>query len=223
MDDDIFQSQTVLFTESIRDCFRDMLGAEIVLDNTQVREQTFAPSRPMLAMIHFTGPVQGDYVLNLEEATAARLIGAWSEGMEATDLRELRPDFGGMLKEVLNTAVGMAIPKLEEVYGRLTYHPPMIVYGDLDGPPIPSGTLTLGADAGPIDCCFVLDKAGTDAERMLVQAMEDLRKARAECDSCYRVLHELVDRPPDGRVLAQLVESARHLLEEAEGELKLNV
>jgi CheY-specific phosphatase CheX len=214
MDNELLISQSVLFSESVRDCFRDMLGAEIVLDSSNVLVSPFSPSRPMVALIHFTGAVQGDYVLSLEEETAAKLIGAWSEGMDANELKGLRPDFGGMLKEVLNTAVGMAIPKVEDEFGRLTYHPPMIVYGSLDTPNIPCGTLTLGAEAGLIDCTFVLDKAGTDAEKMLLQAMDDLRRARQECDSYHKVLQRLTEQPSGGLIIDELIQSAKLLLEE---------
>jgi len=192
MNHEILSCQTAHFTECVRDCFRDMLGMEIVLDNSKVDDHPFAPKRPMVALIHFTGLVQGDFVLNLEEETAARLIGAWSEGMGVSAIKELRPDYGGLLKEVLNTAVGMAIPALEEKFARLMYHPPLVVYGEMDPPSVPSCTLTLRSGAGPIDCCFVLDMAGDDAEKKLIKVMEDLDRARQEMSNCYKLLSELV-------------------------------
>ncbi|MBK8802929.1 MAG: hypothetical protein IPN71_12925 [Fibrobacteres bacterium] len=192
MSHEFLSSHTARFAECVRDCFRDMLGTEIVLDGSVCDDHPFAPRRPVVVMIHFTGRIQGDYVINLEEETASGLIGAWSEGMAPSELKELRKEFGGLLKEVLNTAVGMAIPLVEEKYGRLTYHPPMVFYGELDPPDVPSGTMTLRSGAGSIDCCLVLDMAGDDLEQKLVRVMEDLDKAKEEMAICYRVLAELI-------------------------------
>jgi CheY-specific phosphatase CheX len=192
-----------------------MLGVESLVDGDSYKESSFAPSRLVLAMLHFTGPVEGDFVLGLEEETGARLIGAWSEGMSPEELRAARPDFGGMLKELLNTAVGMAIEVLERSVGRLTYHPPMIVYGEIDPPNLPSGTISLPSAAGTIDCTFVIDMAGNESERMLRQAVEDLRKARAEVAVCHRVLADLVSCTRRLDVPSPLLEEAEVVLREA--------
>jgi CheY-specific phosphatase CheX len=214
MNHEILSRQTTLFTECVRDCFRDMLGMEIVLDSSKFDDHPFAPKRPMIALIHFTGLAQGDFVLNLEEETAVRLIDAWSAGMGASAIRELRSEFGGMLKEVLNTAVGMAIPALEEKFGRLMYHPPLVVYGEMDPPSVPSGTLTLRSGAGLIDCCFVLDMAGDDAEKKLIKVMEDLDNARQEMSNCYKLLRELVAQSHGAVVDPALLRDAEMVLSE---------
>lgn len=214
MGHEFLSGQTAKFTDSIRDCFRDMLGIEMVLDSSQFDERPFAPRRPMVAMIHFTGRIQGDYVINLEEETAAGLIGAWTDDMPVAVLKELRGEFGGLFKELLNTAVGMSIPSLEEKYGRLTYHPPLVIYGELDAPVIPSSTLTLRSGSGNIDCCVVLDMAGDEVEKRLVEVMEDLKQARHEVQVCYRILEELVS--PDHRTTLDpaLLKSAEEVMED---------
>lgn len=217
MNHEFLAGQTARFTECVRGCFRDMLGAEIVLDDSVCEDRPFSPRRPMVALIHFTGLVQGDYVINLEEETAARLIGAWSEGMAQGALKELRGEFGGLFKELLNTAVGMAIPSLEEKFGRLTYHPPMLFYGELDPPEVPSGTLTLRSESGLIDCCLVLDMAGDDPEKKLIQVMEELERARKEVGVCYRVLAELVSPSHRNTVDPALVAEAETVLKEVGG------
>jgi len=214
MDEARLSALTLRFAECVRDCFRDMLGIEIAVQENAVQVSDFAPLYSTVVLIHFTGPMQGDYALSLDETTAARLIGAWSEGMDASELRTLRGEFGGMLKEFLNTAVGMAIPALEEIVGRLTYHPPMIVYGELDTPAIPSGNLVLEAEAGPIACSLVLDAAGTDAERMLLQAVADLRKARREVETCTRVLSDMLQQSRVGSLPPVVLEEAERVLDE---------
>ncbi len=214
MDETRLSALTLRFTECVRDCFRDMLGIEIAMQERAVEIRDFAPACSTVVLIHFTGPMQGDYALSLDETTAARLIGAWSDGMGASELRALRGDFGGMLKEFLNTAVGMAIPALEDIVGRLTYHPPMIVYGELDTPAIPSGNLVLESDAGPIWCSLVLDAAGTDAERMLLQAVADLRKARREVETCARVLTDMLQQSRAGSLPPVVLEEAERVLDE---------
>lgn len=202
------------FASAVRECFRDMLGVEIAGQTRDVEIRDFAPEFSAVAIIHFTGVVHGDFVLCLDETTAAKLIGAWQEGMPASDLRAVRPDFGGMLKELLNTAVGKVMPDLEEELGRLTYHPPMLVYGELDAPKMPSGNVLLETDAGPLSCCIVLDEAGSDAERMFKQAVDDLRRARHEVDSCAKVLEELLQQSRMGQLPRELLQEAERLLDE---------
>ena len=214
MDPEILAGQTTRFAGAVRDCFRDMLGLEIVLDTLDPCRGTFSPRHRLVSMIHFTGAVQGDFVLDMDESTAAGLIGAWSEGMTESDLRPLRPEFGGLLKEVLNTAVGKAIPILEEKFGRLTYHPPVIVYGELDSPEFPSSTLTLPCGVGDIDCSFVLDMAGSDASGLLSQAMVDLHRAREEMSICCKVLEDLIDGSRRNLVSPGLVAEAERVLAE---------
>jgi len=214
MDSDLLASNALCFAQAVRDCFRDMLGAEMVLDSQGVRQARFSPAHPLIVMIHYTGPVQGEYMISMEESTAAGLIGAWSEGMTREDLKGLRGDFGGMLKEMLNTAVGMAITTLEGSFDRLTYHPPVVVYGELEYPDVPCGSVVLASGQGDIECGFVLDMAGTEAERMLLRAMDDLRRAKHQVETCYRMLHELVEHPPEGGQVKQLVDEAKQLLEE---------
>lgn len=213
MDSELLDSCSQIFAKSVADCLRDMLGAEIVVD-PRLETRSFLPSHPLTVMIHFTGPVQGEYAVSLEESTAAFLIGAWSEGVSREQLKSLRNDFGGMLKEMLNAAVGQAIPHLEARVDRLTYHPPLIIFGELEYPDVPSGLVRLSTGSGEIECSFVLDMAGTEAERMLTRAMDDLRHAREKVQSCYRVLHDLVEKPPEGRALNHIIEEAKLLLDD---------
>ena len=221
MDQELLQTLSLRFADSIRSSFRDMLGLEISPETSVPMVGRFAPNHRLVVMIHFTGPVQGDFVVNLEEDTAARLIGAWSDGMGSDDLRGMRSDFGGFLKEALNTAVGIAIPSLEEHFGRLTYYPPMVVYGELDAPDIPGCTIELRSGAGVIDCCLVIDLSGGDAERMLVRAIADLETAKNEVTACCKVLADLVEHSRHSAQHAELVAAAERVLAEVRNLLPL--
>ncbi len=214
MDDASLKTHSSQFAEAIRECFRDMLGVEIAHVPSDVVIRDFSPEFSMVAMIHFTGPVQGNYALSLDETTAAKFIGAWQEGMPVADLRAARVDYGGMLKELLNTAVGMSIPCLEEDVGRLVYHSPLVVYGELDAPSVPSGCILLETESGPLSCCLMVDEAGNDAERLLRQAVEDLRRARHEVESCMRVLDDLLHQSRMGTLAPEILLEAERVLEE---------
>lgn len=214
MDSQILCSQTMVYAQAVRESIRDMLGVEIASAGEVMVLDGFVPRRGLIVLVHFTGFVQGDFAINLDEPVAARLLGAWSEGMGENDLRNLRSDYGGMLKEVLNTAAGRAVAGLEELFGRLTYHPPMVVYGEIDAPLVPCGRISLRSSAGEIDCCLVLDMAGGEVERMLHKAMEDLEKARRDVADCFKVLTEIVSHSHDRGVSNTLIEQAESLLKE---------
>jgi hypothetical protein len=84
----------------------------------------------------------------------------------------------------------------------------------MEYPTVPCGTVTLSTGNGDVECCFVLDMAGTEAERMLLRAMDDLRRARHQVESCFHVLQDLVAHPPEGNRGRQVLEEARRLLED---------
>ena len=73
MDTSILSSETLRFSEAVRDCFRDMLGVESLVDGDSYKESSFTPTRRVLAMLHFTGPVEGDFVLGVEEGGRGRI------------------------------------------------------------------------------------------------------------------------------------------------------
>ncbi len=126
------KENTHLFVQNVAQSIEDMVGCTFEIDTESYTEKAFVPEFGMTVSIHFAGKVQGDYVVVMDEKTAAATIDAYEEGMEFEDLKAMREDYGGFIKECLNLSVGESIPALEQNFGEITFSPPVVVYGELE-------------------------------------------------------------------------------------------
>jgi len=188
------------FANAVCNNIRDMVGSDLAPRTESLGEVRFVPSGAMTVMIHFTGAIQGEFAVSLDEACAARMIGAWSEGMSEDELRAQRGDYGGFLKEALNTSVGQVIPSLEGEFDALTFLPPMVVWGALEYPDVPSGRMAAAGDAGEIECFFVLNMMGLELGERLQSAIQALRESVQEAGAAQRSVTSMLEAFPLGLV-----------------------
>ncbi len=142
------------FAKAAAQTIRDMAGADYQADEDSFKDDEYDFAPMMHAVIPFYGTVQGQYILSLQEKTAAKLIGIYEENMSAGEFEENREEYGGFICEVLNSAVGQAIQVLKETFEEPTILPPHIIYGKIVYPNVPTGSAELGGDAGPIFSAF---------------------------------------------------------------------
>jgi CheY-specific phosphatase CheX len=192
MEDSILTSMAFRFADAVRTSARDMLDREPVLEVEDLREGSFFPRHRLVVMLHFTGAAQGDFVLSLSEETALDLMGIPSNVRQGLSNHLVGTECAGILKELLNAASGTAILGLEEHFGRLTMHPPILIHGEIDPPGVPSSTVELRLESGTLECIFVLDLADNEQERIIRQGMDDLRRARTETRLCRHLLADLL-------------------------------
>ncbi|MEK7394006.1 MAG: ATP-binding protein [Fibrobacterota bacterium] len=188
------------FANNVCGNVRDMVGCEMTADESSVCQAKFNPDRGMAVMIHFTGAIQGEYAVSMTEEVAAKMIGAWSEGMAPDDLKSMRCDFGGFLKEALNTSVGQAIPGLERDFDALTFLPPVVIYGELEYPEVPSGKITLENEHGEVDCYFVLNMMGLELGERLQAVIQALGESAREASAAKRSVSSMLEAFPAGLV-----------------------
>ncbi|MCP4348217.1 MAG: hypothetical protein GY795_22170 [Desulfobacterales bacterium] len=202
-------TNTVIFAQSVIQSIEDMAGISFRMNKSTFREVPFSSSFNMTAFIHFIGTVQGSYIIGINEITAAKLIEIYEHGMTHDDVREMREDFGGFIKELLNLAVGQSILEIEQSFGYLTYTPCTLIYGEIEFPDIMSGDVIIESEFGDIICGFSLDLAKLKIGRKLEETLEELEKKTHEANQAKKevktilqlVRSALVAVSSEGRVL----------------------
>ncbi len=193
-------TNAVFFAQSVIRSLEDMVGDPFVLNKSSFKEIPFSSRFNMIAYIHFSGTIQGDYILSLDEITAAKLIDAYESGMPENDLREMREDYGGFIKELLNLAVGQSILELEQSFGYLTYTPGTVIYGEVEFPDVTSGTIMIENEKGGILCGFSLNLAEVKIGRKLEETLQELEKKTIEANRTAKDVEGILNLIPSGLV-----------------------
>lgn len=190
-----------LFADNLIQTVHDMVGVDLQLDAGSIEECLYEPHKRMIVSIHFTGLIQGEYAVAVDEATAANWIGAWQDGMDAHALRPLRDDYAGFLKEALNASVGSSILNLDGDFPDLTFLPPVVVYGELEYPSVPSGKVIVGSELGNAECYFVLNMMGLELGERLQITLAELKESAKETALAKRNIEGMLDAFPSGMVI----------------------
>ena len=148
---------TVLFAEKVCSALADMGGAEYSVIRESFGEGTLNTLNPVILFIEFSGKIIGNYVLSLDASTAAALVGADATRLSGAADRDVREEFSGYLKEVLNVAVGRAIGGLEKKFGDLTFLPATIVYGEIEFPRFMGASIEIEGREGKLLCGILLN------------------------------------------------------------------
>lgn len=198
------RNHTFVFAKNVIQTIKDMTGVSFVLNDNSFQESSFSSSFHMIAHIHFVGTIEGDYLLSLNEVLAAKLIDAYEDGMSDENLHEIREEYGDFIKEVLNTAVGWSITKLEETFGNLTYTYCVLVYGQIEFPEVSSGGLKIARVNEEILCGFSLNLVKLKIGRKLEEAKAENFRMKMELDIARRLQEMVLPSPKELKSIEDL-------------------
>jgi two-component system chemotaxis sensor kinase CheA len=193
-------ANTVFFAQKLCQAIGDMNGVPFQIKKETIREQPFLTPHEMIAYIHVSGTIQGDYIVAMDEKVACKLIGAYTEGMGDKAVKELRDEYCGFIKELVNVAVGQSVVELEKSFGNLTFSSPTVVYGKVEFPEVMSGRLDIAGEVGVIQCAFSLNMANIKLGKKLEEALQDLEKKTAEARESQRNIQNMLTIYPSGLV-----------------------
>jgi signal transduction histidine kinase/CheY-specific phosphatase CheX len=193
-------ANTVFFAQKVCQTIGDISGIPFLTKKDTIREQPFMTQHEMIAYIHVSGSIQGDYIVALDEKVACRFIGAYNDGMSEASIRELREEYSGFVKELLNISVGQAVVELEKSFGNLTFSTPTVVYGKVDFPEVMAGAIDAAGDIGVIQCAFSLNMANLKIGKKLDEALQDLEKKAAEAREAHQNIQNMLTIYPSGLV-----------------------
>ena len=181
-----------LFLKVTRKTLQDMFGCECSSSDQITEEKGLMTDKNFHIAILFTGTIQGEYILALDERTAATMLGMANENTSEEELLELRSDFSNALYEALNVAVGETIQKLGEDYKRLTFTSPRINFGSTIYYLIPTAKGVLNSDYGDIEGYFYINLMKLNLATSYHEALENYRKAEALAEESKQTIDRIM-------------------------------
>lgn len=167
----------------------DMFGIETSAREGITEESSVQTTRSFIVSLYYTGSVYGEYLLALDEETAAKIIG-WEEPITDENRGEVREEVCDALSETLNTIVGESIVHLQEAYPKLTLTAPRIFFGEIRYPQFKTGRTILNTEAGEIECHFCLDLMRLDLATSYDEAMQNMVEINEQLKEANRHLAE---------------------------------
>ncbi len=156
--DILLRNNTSLFVRKVREVFKDMVNADLhILSKPQPPYRRGVKKHGMVVLSHFSGMIQGDFILFTDEEAAASLAGIPVATVTYEVLAAQREMYAGFMCEVLNTIVCQSITDLEEMFGALTILPPSWIFGEYYSADYISGVGYLSGDHGDITCSLSLN------------------------------------------------------------------
>lgn len=192
-------NHTEIYAEIVSRTLTDMFGIEAPAAPGFVETNSVQTEKTFIISIYYTGTVYGEYLIAMDETTAAKIIGI-DEEITDENRQAIREDICDAMSETLNTIVGEAIVNLQETYAKLTITAPRIYFGEIRYPQFRTGRSLLTTDAGEVECHFCLDLMRLDLAASYTEAMESLVDVNTQLKNANK---HLADQQ------AQLVHSAK--------------
>ncbi|MEM6692577.1 MAG: ATP-binding protein [Planctomycetota bacterium] len=157
-------------------------------------------SRGIIATIHYTGTVYGEYALAMDESVARKLLGDDAID-DDTPIHE--SEACDALMEILNVSAGAAIVDLQVAHPKLTITSPRLLMGQIRYPNFPSACVVLETSAGRIECHFCLDSMRLD----LTTTYEETMASLVQVNDRLRTANETLQRQQTQLVHAERLAS----------------
>jgi signal transduction histidine kinase len=177
----------------------DMFGIPEPLCSDVIQTHSVQTDKKFIVSIYYTGTVYGEYLLAMDEQTAAQIIGI-EEPITDENLDDVREQICDAMSETLNTIVGESITDLQATYAKLTITAPRLIFGQIRYPQFQTGKACLSTVAGEIECHFCLDLMRLDLATSYSEALDSLLDVNTKLKDANRHLAEQQ---------AQLVHSAK--------------
>lgn len=184
--------QIIESTESFQACTADVLNQMFGLSDVQClpvdEAQAIVTTKTFVVTIHYTGTVYGEYMLAMDPATAAAIIGIDSSA--GIDAESIKDDISDAISETLNTIVGQSIGQLQATYAKLTLTAPRVFFGQFRYPKFRTGRGVIKTSVGDIECHFCLDLMRLDLATSYEEAVDSLVQVNGKLKDANRHLAE---------------------------------
>lgn len=161
-----FQSATV-------DVLRDLFGIATTVQESVEEIASVHTEKTFIVSIYYTGTVYGEYILAMNEDTAAKIL-AIDEAEIHSNRLSVRDQVCDAFREALNMIVGKCLVRLQETYAKLTLTPPRVCFGSIRYPNFRTGKSVIQTAFGDIECHFCLDLMRLDLATSYQEALSSL-------------------------------------------------
>jgi len=158
MQDSIVKTAAAVFVGNACSVFKDMMNVEFVPEQKFNRQSPF--TNGFVAVSHFYGAVQGDFMMSTDEMTVSKIAGVYNPDDSVDIMVKNREIYASMMCEVLNISAHQSLAGLETTYGKLILLPPSWVFGEYHTVEYISGVGSIDSLYGSIVCTFSLNNAG---------------------------------------------------------------
>lgn len=176
----IITENTLKFSESTANMLEAMFGPNYRPDSTVNLENGLISDKNFFVSIFFTGMVYGEYILVMNDETAASIVGQTLKGKSGPELEQARQDISAAFCELLNIVVGESIVGLIRVYQKMTLTPPRSFFGAINYPKVMTGKTVLKSGNESIECYLYVDRMKLDIASSYKEALTKVLVAHKE-------------------------------------------
>lgn len=189
------RAHTQAYCEAVVEGLEDFFGVQAQLGELVEVQKGYCPAGDVHFSVPFSGLVNGEYIINVDESVAAELADCELPEDEADPVarEEQREEVGAAMCELLNTAVGSVIGELAGRYPHLSFASPRISYGQRIYPMIRFGHSDLSCEAGSLRCHFYLDHMELDLATSYAKVRASAQKAKAALESHLEMVERILD------------------------------
>jgi signal transduction histidine kinase len=178
--DELVVESTLKFSESVSNVLAAMFGHNFQPDKTPHLESGVVSDKNFFVSIFFTGMVYGEYILAMNEETAASIIDLTIKDKSGAEHEQVRQEISAAFSELLNMVVGESIVGLIRVYQKMTLTPPRSFFGSVNYPKVMTGKTTLLSKNDSIDCYLYVDRMKLDIASSYKEALVKVLHAHKE-------------------------------------------
>jgi signal transduction histidine kinase len=151
----------------------DLFGVESSADHQVIESASVSTEKSFIVTIYYTGTVYGEYLLAMDESTAAAALGLDTPITES-NRPQIQEQIADAFSELLNMVVGECLVDLQSTYAKLTLTPPRVYFGKIRYPKFRTGMSSLKTPFGDIECFFCLDLMRLDLATSYNEAITSL-------------------------------------------------
>ncbi len=164
------------FTSVCRRNLEGMFGISSDIAVPAQEKKTIETGKNLIVSLVFTGTVFGEFILAVNEATAAKFLDI-SDPITDENRDEIREEVCDAMTELLNTIVGEAIIPIQTQFPKLTLTAPRVLFGSIRYPQVKTTKSVLSTTAGEIECHLFVDLMRLSVADSYDEAVNSLKYA----------------------------------------------